>query len=74
LIIITIKEIKKSKFQQEKVREVRTLLNNPDKIEEQIRKVERESDENKLNKGLKDKIKEVRNKIYSNAHNDFCSS
>ncbi len=74
MIIITIKEIKKSKFQQEKVREVRTLLNNPDKIEEQIRKVERESDENKLNKGLKDKIKEVRNKIYSNAHNDFCSS
>lgn len=54
------KEIKKSKKEREKVREVANLLNNPEQIENEIRRVQKESDANKLDKGLKDRLKELK--------------
>lgn len=54
------KEVKKLKKEREVVREVRSLLNNPDKIDEEIAKVQRQSNEYKLDKSLKDRIVELK--------------
>lgn len=53
------KELLKLKKDREVVREVRDLLNDPKKIDEEIAKAQKISDENKLDKSLKDRIKEL---------------
>lgn len=52
------KEIKKSKKEQEEKHRIQSLLNDPRKIDEEITKLEKLSQENKLDKSIKDKIKE----------------
>ena len=42
------------------MQEVKELLNDPQKIQAEIDKVQKESDANKLDKGLKDRIKELK--------------
>jgi hypothetical protein len=54
------KEIKKSKKEQEELSKVRELLNDSSKIEAEIVKLEIQSQENRLDKGIKDKIKELK--------------
>lgn len=54
------KEQKKAKEVRDSAREIRDLLNNPGKIDEEIEKVQKQSNENKLDKGLKDKIVELK--------------
>ncbi len=53
------KELLKLKKDREVVKGVRDLLNDPRKIDEEIAKAQKISDENKLDKTLKDKIKEL---------------
>eukprot|EP01038_Epipyxis_sp_PR26KG_P012215 gene12215-16365_t len=53
-------EIKKNKKDKQVINEVRKLLDDPEKIEEEISKYQKLSDENKLDKSLKDKIKEFK--------------
>jgi hypothetical protein len=55
------KGIKKAQEQRKVVREVRSLLNDPEKIELEIVKYQKLSNENKLDKSLKDKILELKN-------------
>jgi hypothetical protein len=55
------KGIKKAQEQRKVVREVRSLLNDPEKIEVEIVKYQKLSNENKLDKSLKDKILELKN-------------
>jgi hypothetical protein len=55
------KDGKKAHQQRQAVREVRSLLNDPTKIDDEIRKYQRMSNENKLDKSLKDKIEELQN-------------
>lgn len=52
-------EGKKNKIAKKKVTEVRELLNDHKKIEEKLEKLKTESDQNKLDKGLKDQIKQL---------------
>eukprot|EP01042_Synura_sphagnicola_P035293 gene35293-45212_t len=54
------KELKKLKKHREVVREVRDLLSHPDRIDEEIARVQRQSDENRLDKSLKDRIVELK--------------
>jgi hypothetical protein len=54
------KAAKKNAKVKATIREVNDLLNNPQKIQEQIEQVQKDSDENRLDKGLKDKIKELK--------------
>ena len=53
-------ELKKNKQENKKVKEIQVLLNDPKKIEEEITKLQALSDANKLDKGIKDKIKEFK--------------
>ena len=53
------KELLKLKKERIVVKEVRDLLNDPLKIDEEIKKAQKVSDENKLDKSLKDRIKEL---------------
>ena len=53
------KELLKLKKDRIVVKEVRDLLNDPLKIDEEIKKAQKVSDENKLDKSLKDRIKEL---------------
>ena len=53
-------QIKKAKVEKVKVQEVRSLLNDPQKIQDRITELQKESDQNKLDKSLKDKIKEMK--------------
>ena len=55
------RELKKCKKDRAIVQEVKDLLNDPQKIQDEIDKVQKESDGNKLDKGLKDRIKELKN-------------
>lgn len=54
-----LKEQKKLKKEREFSRGVAELLKNPDKIEEEIQKVQKQSDENRLDKRYKDRLKEL---------------
>ena len=54
------KELKKNKKTRVIVQEVKVLLDNPQKIEDEIQKLQLESDSNKLDKRLKDRIKELK--------------
>ena len=54
------KDIVKSKKVQGVKNEVRHLINDPERIDEEIAKVQRQSDENLLDKSLKDRIKELK--------------
>lgn len=51
---------KRNKESKKKVAEVRNLLNHPDLIQEKINILQKQSDENRLDKTLKDKIKEMK--------------
>jgi hypothetical protein len=53
-------DAKKNKVAKQKVQEVRDLLNNPSKLEEKIKELQKESDENRLDKSLKDQIKQYK--------------
>ena len=53
------KELAKLKKEREVVRDVRDMLNDPRKIDAEIAKAQKISDENKLDKTLKDRIKEL---------------
>jgi hypothetical protein len=53
------KELLKLKKDRAVVRDVREMLNDPRKIDAEIAKVQKQSDENKLDKTLKDRIKEL---------------
>ena len=52
------KEIQKSKKEQKELHKIQELLNDPRKIEEEIEKLRKESEANRLDKSIKDKIKE----------------
>jgi len=52
------RELKKQKKVKEARQEATILLNNPDKIEEIIQKLQAQSEENRLDKTIKDKIRE----------------
>jgi WW domain binding protein 11 len=54
------KELKKCKETRNVVRSVQELLSDPNKIEEEIQKAQKESDASALDKGLKDRIKELK--------------
>lgn len=54
------KESKRAKETRDSAREIRDLLNDPSKIDQEIEKVQKESNENKLDKGLKDRIIELK--------------
>ncbi|CAM9477400.1 unnamed protein product, partial [Ectocarpus fasciculatus] len=54
------KDAKRNAKVKANIREVNNLLNNPQKIQEEIDKVQKESDENRLDKGIKDRIKELK--------------
>ena len=54
------KEIARSKKKQAQEKAHRDLMSNPEKIEVELQKLQKESDENKLDKGLKEKIKEMK--------------
>jgi len=53
------KELKKNKKVKEEARQFQDLLSNPLKIKEEIQKLEIASAENRLDKGIKDKLKEL---------------
>eukprot|EP01035_Chromulina_nebulosa_P018331 gene18331-24022_t len=53
-------QFKKNRVEKQKVKEIRELLNDPKKIQLEINKLQKESDENKLDKSLKDRIKELK--------------
>lgn len=53
------KEAKRNAKTKATVREVNKLLSNPQKIQDEIDNVQKESDANRLDKGLKDRIKEL---------------
>ena len=53
------KELAKNKKRLAAERERQELFSNPEKLREELGKLQRESDENRLDKGLKEKIKEV---------------
>jgi hypothetical protein len=53
------KELLKLKKDRAVVREVHEMLNDPRKIDAEIAKVQKESNDNKLDKTLKDRIKEL---------------
>lgn len=53
-------DAKKNKISKQKVQEVRDLLNHPSKLEEKIKQLQKESDENRLDKSLKDQIKQYK--------------
>ena len=53
------KELKKNKKVKEEARKFQELLSNPQKIKEEIQKLEIASAENRLDKGIKDKLKEM---------------
>lgn len=53
------KAFMKTKKKQEKVKSIQALLNDPKKINDEIQKLQKESDENRLDKSIKDKIKEL---------------
>ena len=54
------KELQKTKKDRVVKKEVRTLLNDPRKIDEEIERVQKLSEENLLDKALKDRIKELK--------------
>lgn len=54
------KAIKKAQQQKKEVKEVRSLLNDPTKIDEEIAKYQKLSNESRLDKSLKDKIEELK--------------
>ena len=54
------KELKKCKETRNVVRSVQELLSDPNKIEEEIQKAQKASDASALDKGLKDRIKELK--------------
>jgi hypothetical protein len=54
------KDIQKSKKDQKVVREVQDLLNDPEKIEKEIQRVQSEADSNKLDKTYKDRLRELK--------------
>lgn len=54
------KDSKRAKETRDSAREIRDLLNDPSKIDQEIEKVQKQSDENKLDKGLKDRIIELK--------------
>ena len=54
------KDLKKCKDNRNVVRSVQELLSDPAKIEEEIVKAQKASDESALDKGLKDRIKELK--------------
>ncbi len=54
------KQQKRNAQQKQAVKEIRTLLNDPDKIEDEIQRVQKQSDENRLDKSLKDRILELK--------------
>lgn len=53
-------ELKKLKKDRQVVREVNTLLNDPSKVDAEIERVQKLSDENKIDKSLKERLKELR--------------
>ena len=53
-------EIKKGKEKEAALRETRDLLDNPEKIEQEIQKVQSEWDSSKLDKSLKDRVAELK--------------
>ena len=53
------KDAKRNAKTKANIKEVSSLLNNPLKIQDEINKVQKESDENRLDKGLKDRLKEL---------------
>lgn len=54
------KDLKKCKENRTVVRAVRELLSDPNKIEEEIQKAQKESDGSLLDMGLKDRVKELK--------------
>ena len=54
------KDLKKCKETRTVVRSVQELLSDPNKIEEEIQKAQKASDASQLDKGLKDRIKELK--------------
>lgn len=54
------KELQKNKKKQAEQKAHQDLLSNPQKIQEEITKLQKESDENRLDKGLKDKIRDLK--------------
>ena len=57
------RELKKNKKIKAQERALQEMLSNPQKIEDEIKKLQKESDENRLDKTLKDKIKEMKNML-----------
>lgn len=53
------KDIQKSKRDKKAVHEVKSLLNDPKKVDAEIAILQKEYDQNKLDKGLKERIKEL---------------
>jgi len=53
------KELKKAKEKRQLQQEVSSLLNDPHKIDEEIQKVQKQSDENRMDNGLKNRLKEL---------------
>jgi len=51
--------LKKSKKKVEAVKEMKSMMENPDRIEEEIQKAQALSDATKLDKGLKEKVREL---------------
>ena len=54
------RELKKNKIEKKKVAEVRSLLNDPSKLEEQIAELELEYSKNRLDKSLKEKVNQLK--------------
>ena len=54
------KDLKKCKENRTVVRAVRELLSDPNKIEEEIQKAQKESDGSQLDRSLKDRVKELK--------------
>ena len=54
------KDLKKCKENRSVIRSVQELLSDPNKIEEEIQKAQKESDGSQLDRGLKDRVKELK--------------
>ena len=54
------KDAKRNAKTKANIKEVNDLLSNPQKIQEEIERVQKESDANRLDKGLKERIKELK--------------